>query len=579
MLTPLSAFQRAVSELGHRAFMRQAVNGQIMEYSWREVEQQARNMAFQLTQMGVKSGDKIVIWSQNCPQWVMADLAIMMVGAVSVPIYPHAEQTDVEFIFKQCEPKCVFVGSEAKALSGLLSQKSFSNAIVTIGLDAKVTQAQHSWRQLVTITASSQFEIHEQSLTDVMTYLYARQASGELKGAIHTCQSFAAGANHLVDALATTLNDHCLSLVSLAEPSERLLMQGQSFYAWNFLTFAESASSTINDVAEAQATVISATPKQWKQLADHICEFVGDADTLQRLLAWPFFGLLTQRRVKKSFGLKNLRIAASGAGRLGRPALNWFQKIGVTLHERFSCVETFGYAAMATPQRLKMGTAGRALPRVKLTLDAQHEIHVQSPTNMLGYVNASSFQADKTQSSSATHSIAKKTDRETNMLLATGQLGRFEAKGFLKIFGEASEQFLNRAGYAVFPSRLEARLAFHPFIADVVVVKSNAGEPEAILSLSALAKSQSRNTVAEALYEHLVSTNAALPKFMAISRLYLTSDNWTEYEHGYDANHSLSREQVLRHYAHKTTSDQANHDNQVVLWLEEESGQQAHRAA
>lgn len=108
--TPIEMLYEWETKQPNRIFLRQPLQGKWIEYSWGEVARQARRMAQVLHDFGCRDGDRVALISKNCAHWIMADLAIMMAGCVSVPLYPTQQAESIEYVLKHSESKLIFVG-------------------------------------------------------------------------------------------------------------------------------------------------------------------------------------------------------------------------------------------------------------------------------------------------------------------------------------------------------------------------------------------------------------------------------------------------------------------------------------
>ena len=110
-LTPLQALQQRVEQQGDAvAFVQPLGGGQVREYTWKDIDLEARKMAAYLQSQGMQKGDHIALVSKNCAEWIMADLAIWIAGGVSVPLYPTLVADTVRLIMEHSESKMLFVG-------------------------------------------------------------------------------------------------------------------------------------------------------------------------------------------------------------------------------------------------------------------------------------------------------------------------------------------------------------------------------------------------------------------------------------------------------------------------------------
>ena len=108
--TPLEAFAHWVNTTPDKTFLRQPINRVFTEYTYREADQEIRKIATALNGMGLSNGSHVALLSKNCAHWIMADLAIMMAGCISIPIYPTLGAESIHEILVHSESKAIIVG-------------------------------------------------------------------------------------------------------------------------------------------------------------------------------------------------------------------------------------------------------------------------------------------------------------------------------------------------------------------------------------------------------------------------------------------------------------------------------------
>lgn len=198
MLTPLAAFLTAVQQQPNKPYLRQPRNGVYHDYSWAKVAQMAKSMAFQLRKLGIQPGDKVAIWSKNCAEWIISDLAIMMAGGVSVPLYPGQSKANVHYVLKHSEAKILFVGKHDDDNHVI---DAIPENFPTIGFNFYSGPSHYSWDTLVEQSVPADFSIHEPKLDEVMTLVYTSGTTGQPKGAVHTYGSYGFAANNAVETI------------------------------------------------------------------------------------------------------------------------------------------------------------------------------------------------------------------------------------------------------------------------------------------------------------------------------------------------------------------------------------------
>lgn len=557
MLTPLAAFYTAVERQGERAYLRQPVNGKYVEYTWNETARKARNIAYQLTQMGVNKGDKIALWSKNCAEWIIADLAIMMVGAVSVPLYPNQSKASVQYILNHSEAKALFIGKHDDDNHVI---NTVPDSMTTIGFQYFTGETTHDWSVMAAIQAPDSYTENAQALSDVMTIVYTSGTTGQPKGVVHTCRSFAAASNNMVETLNINMNERSLSFLPLANVAERMLVEGQSLYAWFIISFAESLESFNDNIKEVRPTMFFAVPRLWAKYQEAILEKIGGEKKLNLLLSLPIVGFFVKQKIRRSLGLSEARLLGCGASAVPKALLEWFNRLGMPILEGYGMSETFGYGTNVRSNARRLGSVGQALPQCTVKISDDGEVLLKSATMMEGYYKAPE----------------KTAEVMFDGFYRTGDKGQLDARGFLTITGRLKELFKTTKGKFIAPARIEGLLMSHPFIEQVCVLGSGRDHPVAILELSESAKASSQLTVSEAIYEHLQTINAELENHEVIEQVLLTQMPWTVDNGLVTPTLKIRRDQIERHFLH--VFDQVSGD-EPVIWASKELEQAAIQAA
>ncbi|HJS56341.1 MAG TPA: AMP-binding protein, partial [Chitinophagaceae bacterium] len=144
--TPLEQFIQCEQQNPDRVFLRQPINGVWKMWTWSRASEEAKKLARGFRSLGLEEGDHIAILSKNCAQWIIADLAIMMTGCISIPIYPTLSAAGIEPILIHSDAKAIIVGK----LDDYSSQVSGIPAtMIRIGMNTYGINEQHSMENLI----------------------------------------------------------------------------------------------------------------------------------------------------------------------------------------------------------------------------------------------------------------------------------------------------------------------------------------------------------------------------------------------------------------------------------------------
>ena len=508
MLTPLAAFQAAVQQQPNTVYLRQPINGEYQEYTWKQVEQKARNMAAQLATLGINKGDKVAIWSKNCAEWITSDLAIMMLGAISVPLYPGQSKTNVHYVLKHSEAKLLFVGKHDNDDDVIAS---IPENFPTISFPYYSGPSHYTWSSLVAKEAPADFAVNEPEMDDVMTIAYTSGTTGSPKGAVHTYSSFAFAANNIVDHIGITSSERSISFLPLAHVAERVLVEGTSFYSWATVSFVESLDTFAANMMSVKPTLFFAVPRLWAKFQEGILVKVGGQEKLDRLLSIPLLGNFIKKKIQKGLGLDKARISGCGASPMPKALLPWFNKLGILVVEGYGMTENLCYGTVSTAQENCAGAVGKAYRQNELKISEEGEILFKSPALMQGYYK----EPEKT------------AEAFVDGFYRTGDKGRVDENGFLFITGRLKELFKTTKGKYIAPAPIEALLTAHIFIEQACVTGSGRDQPLAILELSDTARAADKADVQQQIEAHLAEVNRKVEHHERMDCLVLTQMMWT----------------------------------------------------
>jgi long-chain acyl-CoA synthetase len=270
-LTPLASFSKLAQQHPDKPYLHQPINRQLKIFTWNDVDLSARKIACSLLKMGLSKGDRVGILSKNCAEWFIADLAIMMAGMISVPIYFTANRETIQYIIEESDSKVVFVGK----LDGLVeAQEGIAQHIPRIIFPYPSVSGQYSWQALLDNEPLG--EIHTADSEDTMTLAYTSGSTGKPKGVVTTYQNIGAAALATAARLKATADDHVMSYLPLAHITERSVIETLSFYLGCSVFFVENLATFIDDVKVAQPNMFGSVPRLWSKFQGEILNKMPD---------------------------------------------------------------------------------------------------------------------------------------------------------------------------------------------------------------------------------------------------------------------------------------------------------------
>ncbi|MGE8498847.1 MAG: AMP-binding protein [Pseudomonas sp.] len=503
---PLERLAFWVGKRPDEVWLSQPVNGQWHEFSWRTVDHQARSLATALRAMGCEPGDRVALLAKNCAEWFIADLAIMLAGLVSVPLYPLQTAESIDYVLRHSQCKAIFLGKldEPQRLDG-----GIPPGVARIAMPYPTLPAEHHWATLLAEHGPLQ-AVHTQTPDELLSILYTSGTTGQPKGVMLSPRAFAFAASHAVQELHIGPQDQYFSYLPLSHAAERFLVQMNALFSGARVAFVESLDTFAADLKHVRPTVFFSVPRLWTRFQQGVLEKLPQAK-LERLLRIPLLGSLVARKIRKGLGLDRARILVSGAAAIPPSLLLWYERIGLTICEGYGMTENFAYGTFNRPGQVRFGSVGRPMPDNQLRIDDNGEILFRSATLMQGYY----LEPEKT------------AEALKDGWLHTGDQGHVDADGYLKITGRVKDLFKTSKGKYIAPVPIEVEIAKNLWVEQVCLMGSNLDQPLALIELSPAAREQSREQIAEDLEATRQQLNCTLLPHEHVSHFLLVREAWT----------------------------------------------------
>lgn len=491
--------------------------GQVIDYTWRQVMDQARRMATHLQSHGFEPGARIAILSKNCAHFFMSELAIWMAGFTTVAIFPTETASTVRYVLEHSEASLLFVG---KLDTWPQQVNGVPTDLPCIAFPLAPYTTFETWDSVIDRNEPMKGKPARRA-DDIALLIYTSGSTGEPKGVM---QSFNAITHTTVciNQYRETLfeNDIELRMISylpLAHVFERLLVEFNSIVSPNtHVFFAESMDTFIQDIRRARPTFFLSVPRLWLKFQQGVFAKMPQKK-LERLLRIPILGRIVGRKVLKGLGLDQVILACSSSAPIPAEILSWYRSLGLQLYEAYGMTENMALSHNSTPEFNAPGYVGVPWKGVQVRISEEGEVQVKSPGQMVGYYKRPELNADIFTEDG---------------FLRTGDRGEMRPDGLLKITGRTKELFKTAKGKYVAPAPIENQLNANPLIEMTLV--SGVGQPSAyaIVVLAEeirpkLGDPQVRAQVEVELKQLLDTVNNSLVDYEKIRMLVVASEPWT----------------------------------------------------
>lgn len=566
MATTLPAiFQQTVAQFGDRPALMYKEGGRYRSITFREFSRRVEHLSAFLMEVGVGHGERVALLSENRPEWVIADQAVLAIGAIDVPVYPTLTGSQVAQLLNDCEAMAAVVSTRAqleKLLSVAADIPSLQLILVMDELEGHLPDRVHRFGEALRQGEASRDRMRDDLKgrrevirpDDLASIVYTSGTTGEPKGAMLTHRNFSSNALTAAGVLGIEPTDIELSFLPLSHVFERVV-----YYALlssgSTIAYAESIETLPQNLIEVRPTLLVSVPRVLEKIYNRTHEKMENDSPLKREVFYTALEIgeffhkvmneegrvvfptnflyqaadrLVFKQIREALGGR-LRFIVSGAAPLTAEIGRFFQIAGIPVIEGYGLTETSPVLAFNPPDRPKFGTVGRPLEGVEVRLADDGEIIARGPNIMKGYWN----------NDPATREVL-----DQDGWFHTGDIGRFDEEGYLAIIDRKKEILVMSNGKKVAPQPIENRLQVHPIIEQAmligekrnfvtalvvpdVIVAERIGK-EAGIEWASIAELLASPTVHAAVAEAIAQENRHLASFEQIKRFELLPHTFSQ---------------------------------------------------
>jgi len=503
------------STLPNAIFLRQPYGDTWKEFTYDEVVTKALKMVTALKTAGLKKGDKIGIYSKNCYEWAIAEIAIMLGGFVTVPFYANLVGEALNEVIELSEIQFLFVGkldNWEKAKQGIpenLPIVRFSHYEGSAKVDAG-----SSLDKFIKGLEPDQ-ENFRPSLEDIWAIFYTSGTTGKPKGAVTTYAPAAnlwirQGKKHHSFNLDAPGRNIFISYLPLNHIAEQALIVTGAIYHEGQISFVESLYTFAKNLADVKPSIFLAVPGIWTKLKQGV---ISKTPQLDAMLRMPKVADQVKKKIRVALGLDNTKLIISGASALPQVTIEWFQKIGINIQETFGMTEALGIVILQPKNDIRLGRTGKCLEEGEIKIDPDtDEILIKN-----GWMFKEYYKEPELTKSSFTEDGFYKT----------GDTGHLDADGYLKVKGRVKDTFKTAKGEFIVPAPIESRFAINDFIEQICIVGLNLPQPIGLVQLSDKSKNSTFDEIKESLLNTLSDVNNRIHLHEKLSKILIISEKWS----------------------------------------------------
>jgi long-chain acyl-CoA synthetase len=479
-------FENQARKHGARAFLKDKRDKVWTDHSWSEISDAAGRVRAGLASIGVKPGDRVAILSDNCPEWIVVDQAVLGLDAVVVPLYTTSGPEETAHVINDSGAKVIAAnGPEMiKKIVGLKSSMPEVTNILAMHRGAEPESAANgsaNVRSIASISGEAPAAIVEGSRDDLATIIYTSGTTGTSKGVMLSHGNLLSNAEDSLMALGLNHTDMTLSHLPIAHSFERTAGYYTVAMAGGTIAFAESLGQIAANLTEVEPTVVLTVPRLLEVIHSRVMRTVETAPPMrQRLfklalatgeqaaqyrhrgqsvpahlaLAMAIFRRIVFARIRAIFG-RRIRYLISGGAPLPTEINKFLAAAEVPIVEGYGLTEAAPVVAVNLHKKTRLGTVGRALPHIQVETAPDGELLIRGPNVMKGY-----YKLD----------AETKESIDENGWLHTGDIAKIDVEGYISITDRKKEIIVLSGGKNVSPAYVESKLTADKFISQACVI-------------------------------------------------------------------------------------------------------------
>jgi long-chain acyl-CoA synthetase len=432
-------------------------------------------VARELRSWGIGQGDRVAILSENRYEWLVADFASLLLGAVVVPIYTTLTAEQIAYLLRDSGPRVIFVSS-GQHLARVLAIREQTTLERIVVMDHVASENAIRMSAMAQSSSGSPAESIARVMKsdDLATIIYTSGTTGVPKGVMLTHGNMACNIEAFLSPFAFRMGMRCVSFLPLSHVTARSVDMGL-IYRGVTLAHVPAVDQVAQSLLEVKPDILLSVPRVYEKVHAQVelranafpkkqiyrwamrtgrkhREQVLAGET-PRSVSWKLADRIVFSKIRDGIGGR-VSIYISGGAPLGRHLAEWYADVAIRIHEGYGLTETSPVIAVNTPAAHRIGSVGKPLSNVEVRIAEDGEILVRAPSVFHRYWN--------------------KPDETRNAFIdgwfKTGDIGSLDRDGFLYVTDRKKDLMKTSGGKFIAPQPIENALTHNPLIAEALVV-------------------------------------------------------------------------------------------------------------
>jgi len=474
------------------------------EYRWREAVAEIDSVAAWL-EAEFGHGERMALLSKNRAHWIMADMAIIHSGNVTVPLFTTHAQATAEYILEFTDTKALFLG-ETENWEGVKRVLPTDCLLITLpGVDCDLPHKK--WEELIA-AAPKEAPKYQPAADDIVSLVFTSGTTGLPKGVIQTHATNLIPMRRCQYLFTQREQPRWFSYLPLSHIAERQIVEFSSINTGGEIWFNESLETLARDLPQCRPHIFFGPPRVWEQLRQSITAKFGGAEALETALASDQAGV--QTLVRGALGMDEVEYCLTAAAPTPPSLIEWWDAVGVTLCEGFGQTEAMGLI-ITDPEDRRIGSIGKPAGEVEVKIGPDDELLIKAEGCTPGYYNRPEKTAELWQ----------------NGWLHTGDKVSIDDDGFIFITGRVKDYFKTIQGKFVAPPPIEGLFAEHPHSEQQCLLGRGYSKTVMVTVLTEPARALSSEAVEAAALDTVAHINENIEKHARIGAVIFSKTPWT----------------------------------------------------